>query len=137
VCVLVTDLQTYWSSANPDLLAASPVYADLPPTPVYAELASSQVCAEVPSASTRVAGTAKMKSRSSSTSQIIELQDKTLEAVLQLAGVERERLEVEKARLQVEREMCEMKKLKLLAMGFVRGEDGSWGVNIVGSNCEE
>jgi hypothetical protein len=70
--------------------------------------------------STRVAGAAKLKLRSSLTSQIIDLQDKTLEAALQFASVsvERERLKWRRAMLVVEKEMNDM-KVKLLTMGFI------------------
>jgi len=67
-----------------------------------------------------------VKTRSSYVPDLVDLQQQTLDVVSQLLAVEQERLQVEKERLAIDREVMEMKKIKLLASGVYKLDDGSW-----------
>ena len=65
-------------------------------------------------------------SKTGAVPDLISLQKQTLDAVTELVAVEKQRLEVEK-------QLVAMKKVKLLAMGHVQLDDGSWLCRVGGN----
>ena len=58
--------------------------------------------------------------------ELVGLQQQTLDAVSQLVTIQCEMLEVKKAKLELKRQMMVMKKVKMATKGWFENESGVW-----------
>jgi len=64
-------------------------------------------------------------------------QQRTLDAVNELVGIQRQLLEIKRAKLDVSKELLAVKKAEMASKGWLQDENGDWVAVLGGSVLEE